>query len=78
MTDPKKPLPSLRFVIYTRLQIFQLIPQTTPKGRVIPDVWAVPGDRLMHTNELKERCRANNWRWEITGDDGTARGARYV
>jgi hypothetical protein len=77
MTDAKRPLPTLRFVITVKKGvIYHLIPQTTPKGRVITDVWAVPGDQLMHTNDLIARCKAQGWKYEIQGDIGNQRRNR--
>lgn len=74
MTAPKRPLPSLRFVIMLGGgRQYRLIPATTPKGRVMQDLWAVPGDQIMHTNQLKARCKRNGWRYEIHGDDGDRR-----
>jgi hypothetical protein len=70
MTLPKRPLPSLRFVIYSRTGVlmYRLIPQTTPKGRVIPDLWAIPGERIEHTTELAQLCKRNGWRHRIEGN----------
>lgn len=71
MTRPKRPLPSLRFVIYSRngTVLYRLIPQTTPKGFVMKDLWAVPGERIQHTADLIRLCSARGWRYEIKGSD---------
>ena len=77
MTVAKRPLPSLRFVVFvSKMEKYELIPQTTPKGRIIADVWAVPGDQLMHTNDLIARCKARGWKYEIQGDIGNQRRVR--
>lgn len=70
MTRPKLPLPSLRFVILTRTgtKLYELIPQTTPKGRVIADHWCLPGAAIKTTDELKAMCRLNGWRHKIEGE----------
>lgn len=69
MTEPKRPLPSLRFVMHiTRGQSVALIPQTTPKGYVVPDIWALPGGKVETTDMLIKRCKKNRWRWEIVGE----------
>lgn len=75
MTLPKRPLPSLRFIITSRggTVLFRLIPQTTPKGRVMQDLWAVPGDSIQHTSQLGERCKAQGWRWRIEGASAAPR-----
>lgn len=70
MTRPKLPLPGLRFVVLTRTgtELYRLIPQTTPKGRVMQDLWAVPGGRILNTDELKAVCRTSGWRYRIEGE----------
>lgn len=75
MTLPKKPLPSLRFVLLDAKgnTVMKLIPQTTEKGRVIEGRWAVPGQRMMTTYELTELCKKRGWLWRIVGDDGRKR-----
>ena len=74
MTLPKRPLPSLRFVIRVDANTFySMIPQTTPKGRVLPNLWAVPGERITSTDELIERCKRHGWTWKIIGDAGGRR-----
>lgn len=69
MTRPKLPLPSLRFVILTRsgAVLYQLIPETTPKGRVVADRWCLPGGKIKTTDELKAMCRRNGCRHKIEG-----------
>lgn len=71
MTRPKLPLPSLRFVILTSTgtEIYQLIPATTPKGKVIADLWALPGNKMENTLGLKAMCRRNGWRHRIEGEE---------
>ena len=78
MTLPKKPLPSLRFVIMIRRDLtLRLIPQTNLKGRVVPNRWAVPGGQIKSTDALVEWCRQNNWQWQIEGDSGERRRRFY-
>lgn len=69
MTRPKLPLPPLRFVILTRTghEIYRLIPQTTPKGRIVQGMWAVPGGQIKYTDELKAMCRRNGWQHRVEG-----------
>lgn len=77
MTIAKRPLPSLRFVIYARPHTIRLIPQTTPKGKVLPGLWAIPGGGIENTEDVIARCAAKCWRFEIIGHDGsTKRGRR--
>lgn len=77
MTDKKRPLPSLRFVIYLPdHRVMRLIPQTTPKGIVIPGLWALPGGRIKTTDWLKACCKREGWRFEITGSDGSRKRGR--
>lgn len=76
MTDAKRPLPSLRFVIYAKPHTIRLIPQTTPKGRVLPDLWAIPGGRIESTANVVKTCVLFGWRYEITGDNGVRRRGR--
>lgn len=75
MTLPKKPLPSLRFVLLNSRgeAVMSLIPRTTEKGRVVEGYWAVPGRRVMTTYELTEMCKRRGWLWRIIGDDGRKR-----
>ena len=74
MTRPKRPLPSLRFVVLQGYkELYRFIPQTTPKGRVLPDLWAIPGADIRHTSELIDLCKRRGWRWRIEGDDGRRR-----
>ncbi len=82
MTTAKRPLPSLRFTIYylrpsmVPQLIMRLIPQTTPRGKVLPNLWALPGGRIENTEQLIERCKAHDWRYQITGSDGAAKRGR--
>lgn len=76
MTDAKRPLPSLRLVIYARPHTIRLIPQTTPKGRVLPGLWAIPGGGISNTQQVSDRCKLHGWRWEIIGHDGSRRRGR--
>src|SRR5690606_6854178 len=77
MTRPKRPLPSLRFVVLQGYkELYRFIPQTTPKGRVLPDLWAIPGAEIRHTSELIDLCMRRGWRWRIEGDDGRRRSRR--
>ena len=77
MTDKKRPLPSLRFVIMLGGgQQMRLIPQTTPKGVVIPGLWALPGKDIKTTDWLIGRCKREGWRFEITGSDGSRKRGR--
>lgn len=70
----KRPLPSLRFVIYiSRDEVYRFIPQTTKKGIVVHDVWALPGREMMTTSQLVELCKQKRYRYEITGDSGVRR-----
>lgn len=71
MTLPKKPLPSLRFVVYAQ-QAYELIPHTDPKGRVTPGYWCVPGGEIKTTKELSDYCKSQGWRHAIIGDDNTS------
>ena len=58
MTRPKRPLPSLRFVVLQGYEeLYRFIPQTTPKGRVLPDLWVLPGAEIRHTSELIDLCK---------------------
>lgn len=69
MTRPKRPLPTLRFVIRDNGKLlFRLIPITTPKGFVIPDLWAVPGCKTRRTDELMALCKKRGWRGSIEGE----------
>lgn len=76
MTIAKLPLPSLRFVIYAKPHTVRLIPQTTPRGRVLPGLWALPGGRIENTDMIVERCKQHGWRCEIVGNDGSAKRGR--
>lgn len=70
MTRPKKPLPSLRFVVLEDGEVlYRLIPHTDRKGRVARDLWALPGGRLSTTDELIAQCRQRGWTWNVEGDD---------
>lgn len=78
MSNAKRPLPSLRFAIYERAGrkgfVMALIPQTTPRGKVLPNLWAMPGGGIENTETLIERCKRCQWHYEITGsDDSTKR-----
>jgi hypothetical protein len=75
MTRAKRPLPTLRFVVIGRdgKVLYRLIPQTTPKGNVLPDLWAMPGERIVNTADLAKRCRRYGWRYRIEGDTGSRR-----
>ena len=70
VTPAKKPLPSLRFIIYAQEPI-ELIPHTNRKGIVTPGYWCVPGGTLATTKELSDRCKAQGYRHAIVGDDNT-------
>ena len=72
MTYAKKPLPSLRFVIYAH-QTIELIPHTNKKGHVTPGYWAVMGGGLKTTKELVDLCKSKGFRHQITGEDGVRR-----
>ena len=80
MTIAKRPLPSLRFCIYEqpgrKKFVMALIPQTTPRGKVLPGLWAMPGGRIENTETIIERCKAAKWHHEITGKDGGRRRGR--
>lgn len=74
MTMPKRPLPSLRFVITCSDGFkIRLIPLTDAKGRVLANRWAVPGSKPASTEEMIERCRQMNWSYKIEGNDGRRR-----
>lgn len=77
MTLPKKPLPSLRFVLHvSRTEKLELIPQTTTKGKIVKDHWCAPGCKIYTTADLVAFAKAQRWKHEITGNDGTRRGRR--
>ncbi len=78
MTIAKRPLPSLRMVIRPLAGdwVVKLIPQTTPRGKVLPDLWAMPGGQIWSTEKIKSHCAQKLMRCEIVGDDGSRRRGR--
>ena len=68
MTLAKLPLPLTRFIVMNKRRepLFEIIPATTPKqGRVIEDVWNLPGGDQLHTDELIAMCKKRGWLWKI-------------
>ncbi len=72
MTNAKRPLPSLRFIVFAE-QTIELIPLTDKKGRVTPGYWAVPGGDIRTTKQLSDHCKRKGFRHCITGTDGVRR-----
>lgn len=73
MTQPKRPLPSLRFAMLPPGGPIPLIPQTDRKGRVISNRWCMPGGKVWSTEQVIAHCKKNKWAWRIDGESNQKR-----
>ena len=64
----RKPLPSLRFVVYG-VQTIELIPCTDEKGNVVPGYWELMGGGTRTTKQMSDTCKHHGFRHCIVGND---------